>query len=144
MNKETNLEHYKEELKHIFNCYRGYSAAINDMIRKKLDKNFNYTGVTYNGYFVDYILDWMAQPYKEPILDKVEKKYLSNIIKPFRNRVEYVTLCSRCITFFVRICVKTVSANNGVEYVDLPRFEVNTMYKNMEINKRYSLEELGL
>ncbi len=144
MNKETNLEHYKEELKHIFNCYRGYSAAINDMIRKKLDKNFNYTGVTYNGYFADYILDWMAQPYKEPILDKVEKKYLSNIIKPFRNRVEYVTLCSRCITFFVRICVKTVSANNGVEYVDLPRFEVNTMYKNMEINKRYSLEELGL
>ncbi len=140
--KETNLEYYKEELKKIFITDGANPVSVASKIANKLDKNMILRNC--NNYYIEDILDWMAQPYKEPILDKVEKKYLSNIIKPFRNRVEYVTLCSRCITFFVRICVKTVSANNGVEYVDPPRFEVNTMYKNMEINKRYSLEELGL
>lgn len=139
MNKETNLEHYKEDLKHIINCYRGYSAAINDMIRKKLDKNFNYTGVTYNGYFTDYILDWMAQPYEESVLDDVEKAYLSAVIKPFRNRIRFIVKIRYKLLEqeFIYISVE----GNSITF---PPFKLGTKYKGMEVNIKYSLEELGL
>lgn len=89
-------------------------------------------------------LEWLLSEYKEPVLDDAEKAYLSNIITPFRNKVDYVQLCSNGITCFVRICVKYYSYRKNVEYVNLPRFEINRMYKKMEINKQYSLEELGL
>lgn len=145
MNKETNLEHYKEDLKHIINCYRGYSAAINDMIRKKLDKNFNYTGVTYNGYFTDYILDWMAQPYEESVLDDVEKSYLRSVIKPFRGRVNYIykTSCGEK-AYFIRIVVRSTILPRGLDSMFFPVFAKDTMYKGMVLNKTYTLKELGL
>lgn len=90
------------------------------------------------------LFKWLTEEYKEPVLDDAEKAYLSNIITPFRNKVDYVQLCSNGITCFVRICVKYYSYRNIVEYVNLPLFEKNRMYKKMEINKQYSLEELGL
>lgn len=88
MKKETNLEHYKEELKGIFSIdfYRPLVMAYK--IKDRLDKNFERG--TGNTQFTDDILDWMAQPYKEPILDDVEKSYLRSVIKPFRGRVNYI------------------------------------------------------
>lgn len=76
--------------------------------------------------------------YKEEILDEVEKRYLKAVIRPFRDRVNY-------------IC-KTDNSNEK-EYIHidlehdvvlLPYFKSNTMYKGMKKNKRYTLEELGL
>lgn len=76
---------------------------------------------------------------KEEILDGVEKKYLANVIKPFRHkvksimkRIEYSSLC------YIKICLK----NGNAAY--LPSFEENSMYKGMEPNREYTLEELGL
>ena len=76
--------------------------------------------------------------HKEEILDEVEKRYLKAVIRPFRDRVNY-------------IC-KTDNSNEK-EYIHidlehdvvlLPYFKSNTMYKGMKKNKRYTLEELGL
>ena len=33
---------------------------------------------------------------------------------------------------------------NEIEDINLPYFEAHTMYKNMEIDKEYTLKELGL
>lgn len=76
----------------------------------------------------------------KPILDEVEKEYLSNVIKPFRDKVSHI--CKR------------ESANTGMEWLqvgikadvnlDFPNFEKGTMYKGMELGKEYSLEDLGL
>ena len=72
----------------------------------------------------------------KPILTDKEKEYLSAVIKPFRDRVssipkdgplEYITI-----------------SLDGDDFAILPNFKVGTMYKGMEINKRYNLEELGL
>lgn len=145
MNKETNLEHYKEDLKHIINCYRGYSAAINDMIRKKLDKNFNYTGVTYNGYFTDYILDWMAQPYREQILNGEEAEYLLQVIDPFRDMVESIYKGNRYKDdHIIRIDLKSDKSEFYPKSISFPLIEGKLMYKGMEVNKHYTLEELRL
>lgn len=79
---------------------------------------------------------------KREILDKVEKKYLTRVIKPFRTQIEYL--------------VKKKNANSGTEKEFLtisirhdtpmyfPYFEVNTMYKGMKLDMRYTLEELKL
>lgn len=78
----------------------------------------------------------MEQEYKSPILDDVEKAYLSAVIKPFRERIKYI----RKIVFqreFLKIHLED-------ETISLPYFKKGTMYKGMEEGKCYTLEELGL
>lgn len=82
---------------------------------------------------------WLEQEYKPPILDDVEKAYLSAVIKPFRNKVE----CIVKYMFseekeFLAICL-----HNGEE-ITLPIFIRRTMYKGMKSRKEYTLEELEL
>ena len=84
--------------------------------------------------------------YKEPILTKEEKEYLSNVIKPFKNRVcyiiKYTNLCA-LNEEYIQICVK--SYNNELdEDINLPIFVEGSMYKNMKKVHRYSLKELDL
>lgn len=73
----------------------------------------------------------------EEILDEKEKEYLSNVIRPFRGRVDCIIKKN-----FARDYIY-VHLNND-DSISLPFFEKGTMYKNMELNKKYSLEELGI
>lgn len=84
--------------------------------------------------------EWLLEEAKEPILDDVEKKYLSAVIKPFRSRVKYIVKIISCDEF--EQCIEIAFYNEYCTY--LPYFKANTMYKGMELNKEYSLEELGL
>ena len=82
------------------------------------------------------------------ILDKQEKEYLRNVIKPFRNRVKYITKEAE-INAYESIVMDVINPLNasfyfGTEYINLPYFKQGTMYKNMEVGKKYTLEELGL
>ena len=79
---------------------------------------------------------------KEPILNEVEKEYLSNVIKPFRDRVEFIV--KRSITKYDYIEISYREINTFVGAVCLPIFKENTIYKNMKINEEYTLEDLRL
>lgn len=83
--------------------------------------------------------------YNKSILDKTEKEYLSNVIKPFKNKVYHIV--KNTISFydgdFIQICVKS-NRNNVYQYINLPAFPRDSMYKNMQLDYRYSLKELGL
>lgn len=78
---------------------------------------------------------------KEPILDKEEREYLKAVIRPFRKRIDYIVK-------------KSVSNNEEYGYIVfgmrnedncwLPNFPNGSMYKGMELRKKYTLEELGL
>lgn len=139
---ETNLEHYKKELGKIFyeGCFNP--AAMFAKIKTNYDSNIrSKDGHTY----ADDILDWMSQPYKEPILDDAERKYLQAIIKPFKNKVTGITKIKddyKCKEGkrYIRIIVR----QHEEEYINLPWFEANQMYKGMKENREYTLEELGL
>lgn len=72
------------------------------------------------------------------ILDEKEKEYLSNVIKPFRDDVKCIIKYSVDYVEWITICMKTCHD------MDFPIFSVGTMYKGLELNKEYSLEELGL
>jgi hypothetical protein len=75
------------------------------------------------------------------ILDDKEKEYLKKVIEPFRNRIKYINLE---ISFDEYGAVYIVVHLENNDSMILPNFKKGTMYKNMEVNKEYSLEELGL
>lgn len=77
---------------------------------------------------------------KEEILDKVERKYLKGVIRPFRNRVRCIKKRERLgcdFQEFITIFLKD-------DHIHLPFFKKDTMYKDMKVDKEYTLEELGL
>ena len=79
---------------------------------------------------------------EQPILDDIEKKYLSNVIKPFRNTVISIAKRSAYNNLsYIAISLKKYLVE---ESVTLPYFEQHKMYKNMKLDKVYTLEELGL
>lgn len=137
MMKETNLQHYKEDLKGIikinFDNPRGVVKKIGEMFDCQIE--------TKRGEFAtDVILEWMVQPYKEPILDEAEKKYLSDVIRPFRKEVATISKFHTWANDAHYIYME-MKDNRGCT---LPLFPKNTMYKSMEDGRHYSLKELGL
>ena len=134
---KTNLQHYKEELKAIFNEYYKEPSEIIREINARI-------GVEIKGYgfqsCTDAILEWMAQPYKEPILDKVEREYLKAAIKPFRKMIAYIVKAQDFDDG--KQCIRIILQNgDGMHF---PYLDDDAMYKGMEVNKDYSLKELGL
>ena len=74
----------------------------------------------------------------EEILDDKEKEYLASVIKPFRDKITYIAKAPCNVeSEFIRIDL-------GDDSCILPCFKKNTMYKNMEANKGYTLKELEL
>lgn len=76
--------------------------------------------------------------YSREILDTKEKEYLSVVIKPFRNKVNKVTKKRYEDIEWIHVSF----ANN--DSFSFPAFDKNKMYKGMNANRGYSLEELGL
>ena len=72
---------------------------------------------------------------KAEILDDTEKNYLRGVIRPFE--VKYIEKGTTRYAEFIYIQLKNT-------HICLPDFEPNTMYKGMKLNKKYTLEELGL
>ena len=85
------------------------------------------------------LVDWLLQDYKEPILEEDERKYLSDVIRPFRKEVATI---SKFNSFdgsqYIYIGMKDSRGSN------LPTFPKGTMYKGMIEGMHYSLKELGL
>lgn len=82
---------------------------------------------------------WLEEECDPEILTDKEKAYLSAAIKPFREKVKYIQKCfdlgsKAYIYIYVKKCGSMI----------FPTFRKGTMYKGMEVSKKYTLEELGL
>lgn len=82
-----------------------------------------------------------------PILDRQERRYIKNLIRPFHDKVEHIR--KECVDDVYRHCkferiVIAINDNNIYTYITLPYFTYQSMYKNIELNKEYTLEELGI
>ena len=84
------------------------------------------------------ILNGQYKIVKLPLaLTKEEKDYLSEVVKPFRDKIEYIKrLTSDSWDSIQMITDKGVTA--------VLFFETDTRYKNMEPDREYTLAELGL
>lgn len=92
---------------------------------KKLPNDYTGTIEVENGYIVE-----------KEILDEEEKEYLSAVIRPFKDRVDYIEKVENILEYIA------IDLNN--ERLSFPFFDKGTMYKGMESNKKYTLKELGL
>lgn len=82
---------------------------------------------------------WLEEEYEPQILTEKENAYISAVIKPFREKVEYIQKCfdlgsKAYIYIHVKKCGSMI----------FPTFRKGTMYKGMEEGRKYTLEELGL
>lgn len=93
---------------------------------------------------LDVFRKWLDMEHKEPILDDVERKYLSAVIRPFRNDVLYIIKFGHFTGDEEIIVSCNYNKLNSVFSFDLPPFEKGTMYKGMEPNQKYTPEELGI
>ena len=79
------------------------------------------------------------------ILSEKEKEYLKSIIIPFKDRVEYIEKKSIGTLYFIAIAIKSIAIDCSIETIYLPYFKPESkMYEGMELNKEYTLKELGL
>ena len=77
--------------------------------------------------------------YNCEVLDKVEKKYLGALIRPFRDKVTYIK--KNMVWNGDEFLVIAIKMDKSIV---LPNFKKGTMYRKMKLNKEYTLEELGL
>lgn len=74
------------------------------------------------------------------ILDSAERRYLYNVVRPFKDRVQYITKETGYAYDKEKLRIQLEGTND----FELPEFEEDTMYKGMELNKEYTIEQLGL
>lgn len=131
---------------HLKNCYINNCAICPfKSVRCDISKK---SWVDNKELFSDKFLTQEIEVEETNILTDKEKQYLQNVIKPFRNRVKYITKEAEingyeCIVIDVKNPIN-VSYYSDTEYIYLPYFYQGTMYNNMVLRKKYTLEELGL
>lgn len=116
-------------------CWCGIENELvlcNKIFFKKLPNNFTGSLEVKNGYIEDMTTE---------ILDDKEKEYLRGVIKPFKNRIKYIKL-ENSVDKYNAVYIAIYLKND--DSMTLPNFKKGTMYKNMEVNRKYNLEGLGL
>lgn len=82
------------------------------------------------------------------ILDDAERRYLSAVIKPFRDKVRYISKVGEKVVEDnakdYTDCYLFLRFTDASDDMSFPNFREGEMYEGMEINKWYTLEELGL
>lgn len=112
--------------------------SYNDTLEHDMFKSRNIIKI-----YKDYTLKEVLWERPLPILDDIEKEYLSNIIKPFRNRNVKISKHDTPNYSYIKFNLDSIYIPYKTSF-DLPLFEKGTMYKGMETDKQYTLEELGL
>ena len=75
------------------------------------------------------------------ILDDAEKRYLSQIIEPFRDQVISI---SKNVTLYGEFIDIEIDEAEDHGDIYLPYFKPGSMYKGMKVNRKYTLDQLDL
>ena len=91
-------------------------------------------------------IDFLNLPVEEKILDEDEKRYLKNIVRPFRNKITYIRK-QQFDDIYEYITITYQEKDYGTtreRYIYLPNFRADTMYTGMSLNHHYTLADLGI
>lgn len=113
---------------------------------------FNLSGLAKDLLKVDndalYQLMKEINEYNEPILTDSERDYLKAVIKPFKDRVNFIVkLCGSIRDNkieYLMIYIDSLLNYVDTEVISFPYFIKGSKYVNMEEDKKYTLKELGL
>ena len=139
---------------------------VAQLLDLELEEEFGIRGTTNRYKFTKNGLMWSLPGYDEwypsiimkeliigeltiiklPILNSTEKEFLSAIINSVKDRVIYIKRCLGGVySGYIDIHLKSyTNAVDGEIVITSNCFEKETMFSRMELDKRYTLEELGL
>lgn len=106
----------------------------------------NHKGL-YSDKFLDQEIEIEIPDILTPdILTKEEKKYLENVIKPVKNKVRSITKkqSENSAISYIHISIDNSDLDCSFDNITLNYSKADTAYANMESNREYKLEELGL
>ena len=98
---------------------------------------------SHTDYVIEKVERLITMYERKEILDGKEKEYLSAVIRPFKSRIKYICNTKMYDREYINIVTYGISsrANDSMPF---PLFKKGTMYKGMELDKEYTLKELGL
>lgn len=122
------------------NCYKTPCEEC-PFVGVNCDSDGNSSWINHKELFSNTFLNQEVE-IEGSILNDKEKEYLRAVIKPFKVRYIYKTHTLINDDYIViKIDRKDCDCSSEIQ---LPNFKANTMYKNMKLDKKYTLEELGL
>lgn len=150
-----NIEKYQDDIKRLatpyFSVVNGKIGECDEDKCKECIIHKETHDCVYNR------LDWLVQEYKEPILTDKEKEYLKNVIEPRKDEVVYIkktgVYAGReadccCVSIYIKSQFygkKSLFVDANAPWVLLDFLTIEDMpFEGMVIDKRYTLEELGL
>lgn len=152
---EDIIEAYNEINKFYFDKgedFNMYTSTKKTMFEEVKDRDIvlgsgNGDSQRYFRTVKDFV-DFLNLPAQEEKLDNIEKRYIKDFIRPFRDDIRYIKkISSPCYTQQYRE-KEQITLNyykNGITgEISLPPFPKNSMYKGMKLNKEYTLEALGI
>lgn len=126
-------------IKGVNSSYRFKLTAIGLMSSWKNSSKWDSSGL-----LEDFITgNYQISKKTNSVLDEAEKRYLTNIIKPFKEQVIAIVKRSTNYGEFIDIMIDEGDIGDcGNIY--LPYFKSGKMYKGMKVGREYTLEQLAL
>ena len=126
---------------------------IKDLTKEEIERLPNKGFITITSYegkktitsklFIIHFLNDTIDIPQPHILDKEEHDYLRAVCKPYK--VEYIKKAETGRgDQFIEIWLKSSLYCCATESWSMPFFKSNSMYKGMEVDKKYTIEELEL
>ena len=129
-----NIEKYKDEILK----YAGYQYSLMCLIYENIMKKNDCTGCC--SKCKRETIEWLTSEYKESIITDEEKACLKKIIKSERDSVIYISkkaFLKGTENEFTNIVIATKGTLKAVATPSMP-------FEGMELEKEYTLEDLGL
>ena len=107
---------------------------------------FNGGAIESTSRCMDYIKAHGVEIKPKEILDDVEREYLSNVCRPFMDKITSIikTAASSSCHAHEFIKIDYLDNNYGTYTMSFPNFTKGTMYKGMELDKIYTPKDLNL
>lgn len=142
----TPSEYREWEKKH---CALNTIDCANCAFHYVMCRSWGPSWVKHKNLYSDNFLNQEIEIEIKDVLDEVEKKYLKSIVIPFKDRVVSIekkkNINSEGTFYYIGIIVKHIAIDRFSEAIYLPYFKPESkMYEGMELNKEYTLKELGL
>lgn len=135
-----NIEKYENELRK-YGVYFGLTKEGNPVDCKDIQ----CVDCTFHGACTIKRMNWLLEEYKEPILNEKEKEILNKLIEGNRDTVNINLVYVKKVNLLYdnNKCYLCFAFENRNESYTVT-FNKDCIFKGMEVDKEYSLEELGL
>lgn len=95
--------------------------------------------------YSDKFLDIEIEVRDESLLTTKEKTYLENVLRPFKDRIIYIKKQTIGRNWAeINLKIGSIIAEKLVDIISLPVFEKDKYYKNLEVNRLYTIVDLEL